>query len=144
MDRVANLGQLLGDHPRLLHMVIILFDHRRNIIHIPLTLAQTPLHLGGLDDLIDNFHLLMSISYLRRATERDVVWAWRGRLEADLLGICDWGGLAHRWVILRLISHLNDVEGLQRRGCGGGLEVSRGSSLTDGTDRLCGFCVLFE
>ena len=70
-------------------MVIILFDHRRNIIHIPLTLAQTPLHLGGLDDLIDNFHLLMSISHLRGAIERDVVWSWRGGLEADLLGIGD-------------------------------------------------------
>ena len=39
VDRVAYLGELFGDPPHRLHMVIILFDHRRNIIHIPLTLA---------------------------------------------------------------------------------------------------------
>ena len=49
---------------------------RRNVVGVPLPLLQPSLDLRGLDDLLDEVHLLLSVPHLGLATERDMISMW--------------------------------------------------------------------
>lgn len=75
-DLESHLGKRLCNPLCLLHVELVGLDEWRNVVGIPLSLLEDPLDLRGLDHLLNDVHLLLSISLLDLAAKWNMVGMW--------------------------------------------------------------------
>ena len=82
-------------------MGFILLVKWRNVVNVPLPLAQDPLDPRSLEDLVNELFLLLSVSPLGLSTEWNVAWSRRSRIEYAFQNISRWYWLTH-WLVFRV------------------------------------------